>query len=127
MASRNINTKSNAVRGLVYALKYDVEVDLKMLLDEGDIQTDTYIGGSTPLHIAAENGSWQCVLVLIENEADVFALNDHGKTPAQVCKNHADYSETRCDNSCDHCHRCCFEELSDAMFRQENHTEYANS
>jgi hypothetical protein len=120
MASRHINTKSNAVRGLVYALKYDVELDLKMLLDGGDVEAGTYIGGTTPLHIAAENGSWQCVLVLIENDADVFALDDHGQTPAQVCKNLADYYEAGCDGTCVFCHRCCFEALSDAMYKQEN-------
>jgi ankyrin repeat protein len=57
---------------------------LMMMLDEGDVDVDVAIGGSTPLHLAAFEGSWHSVQILLEFNANVFALDTNGRTPAQV-------------------------------------------
>ncbi len=38
---------------------------------------------NTPLHVAALNGDWNVVKVLIENGADVFAENENGEVPSE--------------------------------------------
>jgi len=38
---------------------------------------------NTPLHIAALNGNWDVVKVLIDNGADLFVENEAGEIPAE--------------------------------------------
>ena len=50
------------------------------------VEVDKPIGpnGLTALHIACMHGSWQMVVILLDNEADPFVEDGEGKTPLQI-------------------------------------------
>ena len=53
------------------------------------------LGGSTPLHFAAEQGHQAVVALLLAHQADVHAKDDRGSTPLHLAarKGHRDVAE----------------------------------
>lgn len=86
----NINLRANGQSCLYLACKHDRVETVKLLLEqEGinyNIKTPT---GYTPLMIAAENGRWKIVEMLMQlPEIDVNALTVDGESARSLAKNH---------------------------------------
>jgi ankyrin repeat protein len=66
------------------ACVYDNAADVKRLLEAGtDVNAMIDDGGRAPLHVACENGSAECVALLLERNAYVEKRDDDDATPLQ--------------------------------------------
>jgi ankyrin repeat protein len=109
MSTQNTDRYDGDTKALKWAIQHGAEADLYMMLDEGCVDSSADMNGSTPLHLAAFEGSCPLIEILLDFDADVFAVDTNGRTPAQVCLQFPDSVE----------HKQCFEILSHAMYNRE--------
>ena len=69
-----------AVRS-AYTSKEDSQKTLDYLLEHSAVDINASCRQSTPLHVAAFNGKSDLMIKLIENGANLFAVDTNGKTP----------------------------------------------
>ncbi|RLV59916.1 ankyrin repeat domain-containing protein [Parashewanella curva] len=67
--------------------KENTEIVKKLLVDGASVNTEGMKGQKTPLHIAAYKGNTEIVTLLLEYNADPYALDNDNNTPLIIARN----------------------------------------
>ena len=108
-----VNARNKKLQsGLMLACKRNSIKVVKMFLEQSTtVESDdpsfcnvNLVDGSgwTALHYAAQGGAWECVKLLIKNEADIDATTDTNETALFLVtkQNHLDIVEFLAENNC---------------------------